>query len=677
MKRTCAKCYFLLLLACMGMFISRASALYAQVGTVWAWGYNADGELGNGRDHEQRTTPVQVSNLTGVVQMSAGGSHALALYADGTVWAWGVGSLGVPGTGASTIPIVIPNLKAVQVSAGADHSLSLRSDGTVWAWGINARGQLGDGTTTRRYTPTQVAYLTNAVQVSAGDSHSLALKSDGTVSAWGWNPSGQLGDGTTVERDFFVRVSGLKGVIQVSAGSGYSLALKSDGTVWGWGANGVGQLGDGTTDDRRIPVQVSGLTGVTQVVAGSSYSLALKSDGTVWAWGKNASGELGDGTNIQRTIPVQVSELSGVVEISCSRATSGHCLAVKSDGTVWSWGYNWYGQLGIGTADVGSNVPIQVLGLTNQTGISAGGQYGESFALQAAALNVKLSPTNLILGYGAPVTLSATLKNALGALLINEPLTFSLDGNLIGTANTDASGKASLKVSNPLLLNLGVHSITVAFAGDRLNRLSTKKATLYITPADTTITIGTFAGSPGNTKSLIALLTRDTDGAKLINQPLTFKVDGNAIGAATTDGKGKATLLYKFDEAYSVGVHTLTSEFAGDSNHNASDGTGNLNVAQAATRLSASSLSGKAGATVALKAKLTRTTDSALLGGKTIRFQIDGADVGSATTSAGVATLSYRIPAALAAGAHKITALFDGDAFYLNVGDDSKILTVK
>jgi len=184
-------------------------------GTVWAWGDNYSGQLGDGTTTERRT-PVQVSGLTDVIA----------------------------------------------VTGGEGHGLALRADGTLWAWGDNYSGQLGDGTTTERRTPVQVSGLTDVIAVAAGGYHSLAVKTDGTLWTWGDNWSGQLGDGTTTERITPVQILGLTDVIAIAAGWEHSLALKSDGTVWAWGLNDEGRLGDGTSDGRTSPVQVKGEGGV-------------------------------------------------------------------------------------------------------------------------------------------------------------------------------------------------------------------------------------------------------------------------------------------------------------------------------------------------------------------------------------------------------------------------------
>ncbi|RYZ43260.1 MAG: kelch-like protein [Myxococcaceae bacterium] len=321
-----------------------------QDGTVWAWGYNGIGQLGDGTINTYRPASSQVPGLTGVVAVAAGKQHSMALKVDGTVWAWGGndwGQLGV-GTGMwSTTPIAVPALTGVAaLAAGHGHTLALKQDGTVWAWGRNDYGQLGDGTTTYRPIPSRLPGLSGVVALIAGDHHALVMKQDGTVWAWGYNGWGQLGDGTTTHRLTPVQVTGLSGVAALVAGQYHSLALKQDGTVWAWGRNFEGQLGDATATSRSTPVQVPGLTDVATLAAGGVHTLALKQDGTIWAWGSNGSGELGDGTTMRRLSPVQVPNLTSVAAVSTGWL---HSLALKSDGTVWAWGRNDFGELGDGT----------------------------------------------------------------------------------------------------------------------------------------------------------------------------------------------------------------------------------------------------------------------------------------------------------------------------------------
>jgi alpha-tubulin suppressor-like RCC1 family protein len=183
--------------------------------------------------------------------------------------------------------------------------------------------------------------------VSAGYRHGVALKSDGTVWAWGLNTSGQLGDGTTNSTTSAVQVSGLSGVTKISAGDTFTIALKSDKTLVAWGKNSSGQLGIGSsTNQVNSPTAIPGLGNIVDISAGVAHVLALQSDGTVWVWGYNSYGQLGDGTTSKRLSPVHLTGINSVLGIA---AGDNHSLILKSDGSVWTSGLNTNGQLGNGT----------------------------------------------------------------------------------------------------------------------------------------------------------------------------------------------------------------------------------------------------------------------------------------------------------------------------------------
>jgi hypothetical protein len=393
-------------------------------GISFAWGDNEFGELGNGTFTTTGTdgiaTPAPVSGLSNVVAIATGISHCLALKSDGTVWAWGDNTTGQLGNGTFTTtgtdgiatPAPVSGLSNVVAIAGGGHSLALRSDGTVWAWGDNTTGQLGNGTftTSSPYgiaTPAQVGGLSNVVAIAAGGAFSLALRSDGTVWVWGNNYYGELGNLTfTITAPYGIatptQISGLSNVVAIATGSAHILALKSDGTVWAWGHNGYGELGNRTFTGSpnygiAIPRQVIGLSHVGAIAAGNGHSLALRSDGTVWAWGQNELGQLGNGTFTTTgtdgiATPAQVSSLSNAVAIATG-AWAFHSLALKSDGTVWAWGQNEFGQLGNGTFSTGVSpgiaTPAQVGGLSHVGAIAAGGTH--SLALGGPLRGVDVS----------------------------------------------------------------------------------------------------------------------------------------------------------------------------------------------------------------------------------------------------------------------------------------------
>ena len=317
-------------------------------GTLWSWGANTNGQLGDGTKVTKSTT-VQV--LTGVRTGAAGFAHTLAVKADGRLWVWGGNSNGQLGDGTtidkSSPTPTLANVRAV--FAGGSRSHAIKNDNSLWSWGFNGAGQLGNGT--KISTPVPIQVLTNVQAVAAGGSHTLALKNDGTLWVWGSNSSGQLGDGSTVDKPTPFQI--LSGIRAVAAGVAYSLALKNDGSVWAWGNNSLGQLGDGSTTNRPSPVMV--MTGIDGISAGGYHSLALKTDGTLFVWGNNLYGQIGDGTTTNRPLPTQVQ--AGIVGMIGGNA---HTIAIKSDGTLLTWGNNADGQLGDGST-VSRSTPFHVL----------------------------------------------------------------------------------------------------------------------------------------------------------------------------------------------------------------------------------------------------------------------------------------------------------------------------
>ena len=284
----------------------------------------------------------------GATAAAAGNGYSIAFMQDGSVWTTGKKSGRDSFSDGLTMSRrtfsfvqVIPGARVV--AAGGYHSMVLTQENDVWATGWNKYGQLGDGSTQDRTTFIR-AILDGAKAVSAGDIHSVVLKEDGNVWAAGSNSYGQLGDGSKEDRSSFVQIMS-SGAVYVAAGGYHSLALKDDGSVWATGWNRYGQLGDRSTlgSVRLRYVQVVS-SGARAAAAGSRHSMVLKQDGSVWTTGYNLYGQLGDGSTITRETFVQV------IPIGATKVAAGgfHSMMVKQDGSIWTAGSNEYGQFGDG-----------------------------------------------------------------------------------------------------------------------------------------------------------------------------------------------------------------------------------------------------------------------------------------------------------------------------------------
>lgn len=379
-------------------------------GTVRCWGENELGELGNGTS-ANASTPVPVSNLTGVTALALGPNHTCAVVAGGTVACWGdnaYGQLGDGTTHRSYVPVAVRGLAgAVALALGERHSCAALSDGSVVCWGNNDLGQIGTGATgcctcvalpdsgpcptgylpggqcdmggdpacTRVAQPTAVSVPRSSriTALSAGLAHTCGLVSgSGMILCWGTNPYGQLGNGRqdTEGPDASVDpgpnlVSGLAGATTVAAGAEHVCALLSDGTVACWGANSSGQLGNGTTTNSLVPVVVPHLSGVKGLASASGHTCAVVTGGSVECWGTNDAYQLGNdmidlaacgGLECSST-PVVVVGLRNAIALG---GGSEHTCAVLDDGTVWCWGLNIYGQVGDGTL-TSTSAPVAVV----------------------------------------------------------------------------------------------------------------------------------------------------------------------------------------------------------------------------------------------------------------------------------------------------------------------------
>jgi alpha-tubulin suppressor-like RCC1 family protein len=333
---------------------------------LYSWGRNNNGQLGLGNTTNY-SSPKQVGALTDWLKVSGGFQWFFAIKQNGTLWAWGDNNRGQLGQGNTTNYSspkqigALTNWKTLSTNRRYA-ALAIKTDNTLWAWGQNDEGQLGLGNKVDRYSPVQVGTLSNWSVVSTGVGHAVVVKTDGTLWAWGLNDGGQLGLNNTTNYSSPKQVGALTDWYKVSCGNHSSLAIKTNGTLWSWGNGTGGILGSNSTSNRSSPAQVGALTDWVNVSCGDAFALAVKTNGTLWSWGAGNDGQLGLGNTTSYSSPKQVGILT-----NWSGSPSGstyHSGALKTDGTLWMWGYNDLGQLGLGNTTSYSS-PKQVGTLTN------------------------------------------------------------------------------------------------------------------------------------------------------------------------------------------------------------------------------------------------------------------------------------------------------------------------
>ncbi len=370
-------------------------------GTLWTWGYNRDGQLGNASTTIRDTPVTTFSGGTDWKQVEGGCTHTVAIKIDGTLWTWGQndqGQLGVYGRVNSSTPITtfVGGTNWKSIAAGYSYSSAIKTDGTLWSWGYAYFGQLGTGPT---YTPirstpqTTFAGGTNWADtpttnpedlytLSAGNNHTAAIKTDGTLWTWGEANVGKLGNGATATsgQNFvttpITTFAGGTNWKQVSGSGDYKAAIKTDGTLWTWGFGSSGQLGNAvTTISISTPITTfAGGTNWKQVSGGGSTMAAIKTDGTLWTWGNGTNGRLGNGVTTGN-ISTPITTFAGGTNWKQVSTGGAHTTAIRTDGTLWAWGRSLFGGLG-NAAVANSSTPVTTFaGGTNWKQVSSGGYH--------------------------------------------------------------------------------------------------------------------------------------------------------------------------------------------------------------------------------------------------------------------------------------------------------------
>jgi alpha-tubulin suppressor-like RCC1 family protein len=348
-------------------------------GSTYIWGENTWGQTANGNLTTPQPSPMALAGTATWKSVATGGYHSLGIKSDGTLWSWGLddkGQLGnaTSGNFSTGQPKFFPTPQAVGVakdwlvvSAGDGHSVGIKGTTApvLMAWGQNTSGQLGLGNMNPVNQPTQIVVAVPAskpvwTSLACSASYSLALRSDGIVFAWGDNTNGQLGQlGGSIQITTPTAITLLTVlVLGIAAGTNHAAAIGQDNTLWMWGSNGSGQLGlgaSGTPTNYPFPSQL-GTDLWVAVACGGAHTMAIHlTDQTLWTWGSNSDGQLGDGTTTDVLAPKQI----GTGRWVAVAAGKSHSMAIDTNGNLWAWGRNAEGQLGNGSTTA-LLVPTQI-----------------------------------------------------------------------------------------------------------------------------------------------------------------------------------------------------------------------------------------------------------------------------------------------------------------------------
>lgn len=689
-------------------------------GAVFAWGWNISGQLGTGTTDWGRTTPVQVIGLTGITAIAAGGwyGHSLALRQDGTVWAWGNNSAGQLGDGTveqRLIPVQVPGLSNVAaIAAGFFFSAAAKGDGSLWTWGANDFGQLGgtSSTTCTFFTsapctlvPTQVAGITQVTAVALGRYHALARRQDGSIWSWGDNRQGQLGDGLYTGRATPRQVAALPPIARISAGGGHSVAVGTTGTVWTWGGNSRGQLGDGTfvlhgtagvalrgsgtveTNDWFLDLDPSSVDTIpaafTPKLLVAALALATDTGISLEASLKYRSSDLGKNVRVfaMGLVPpeffAQVKVAPGAPSVeTIKRKAAGNLVLAQLTPAGWT---NINGQLiaySHAVATAAGNAASILDGVS--TGTLAGARfcigYGES--VDAMLSSQTLREVLLLEGAaastsGLPCVLSGTYVEGPGSSIAGSPVTFK--ASVVGLSPTGsiqfldglaALSSAPLEVVNEAVsrssittstLGIGSHSISGSYSGDAQNQASASEIQLEhrVKGADPRTVgleiIGPVSSEQGQPVTFLARLTGDNPAGNV-----QFRDGQGLLGPPAPIVQGTARLT---TSGLATGSHSISASYEGDSNNSSATSTGLSHTVyswlETSVAMSSSSNPAGFGAPVSLTVTVSGNAPTGI-----VVIKDEAAIIASIPLAGGNAS---SIVIGLASGVHPLTATYLGD----------------
>lgn len=599
--------------------------------TVWCWGDNANGKLGDGTTIN-RNRPVQVLGLADVTSVDNQSDFSCALKANGTVWCWGTGGfgqLGNGGTANSSTPVQVTGLTGVtQISTGYGHVCAVISNGTVSCWGWNVNHMLGDGTTTNRTTPVSVSGITTASQVRSGAYNSCVLLANQTVTCWG-SANGFRGSSGSGNASTKSSPTGISGVALLSNAKGQHLCAKlSDESVKCWGYNDHGQVGDNTQIDKNSPVAIPDISGALNISSSNHTSCAIKSDRTVLCWGWAGWNQLGNGSNVSKFVPTSVPDVLGAVQISAGYT---HTCVVLTDTSIKCWGKNQSGEIGNGITGPGQVYATSVLApavtLTAPSSITVTATASTAKSLDVSWGAVTGASSYTVKLYNAAGTSTLATKTGIGSTstTINTSTYGSFANNTAYQVSVTAIGDSGVNYNN---------SIESAKVSGTTN-LVAATPTISSQPAAVTRTYGQSA-----TMSVTASVS---DGGTLSYQWLK---GGVAVSGATSLSLAISSLELSDAGSFSVIVtNTLANALSTAVTSNSASLT--VNKASQST-LTVTSTSGTFGSTVSL-------TSSGGSGTGTVTFAVTSAGSAGCSITGGT-TLNATSPGTCTVTATKATS---------------------